>query len=282
MEGSLADLAAVRSVAYFTWNSQSFAERWARRGGLAVLALARPALFLIHKRFATRVLHTLLRGVTRDRLDLLGEEYFKYVLKPQLKPRGVEKIQGASRCRRSHRSRQPGTGRVMRPLARFLGVDRILTNRLEFRDGVATGRLLEPMISPRGAFALIAGGAAGRTHRRRESCASLEEVSQGNSSTARTVGRALRSLPQGRHPPALLPIVLTDTSRPKRRFPVRETLRGKHLMLVGVTGFIGKVWLAQILDRGSRHRQNLSADSPAALDHLRAALRKNRAGIARL
>ena len=42
-----------------------------------------------HRVFATRVLHALLRGVSRDRLDLLGEEYFHYLLKPQLKPRGV-------------------------------------------------------------------------------------------------------------------------------------------------------------------------------------------------
>jgi hypothetical protein len=31
--------------------------------------------------------------VTRDRLDLLGEEYFQYKLKPRLKARGVERVQ---------------------------------------------------------------------------------------------------------------------------------------------------------------------------------------------
>ena len=39
--------------------------------------------------FATRVVHTVLRGISRDRLDLLGEEYFQYKLKPHLKPDGV-------------------------------------------------------------------------------------------------------------------------------------------------------------------------------------------------
>ena len=29
--------------------------------------------------------HTVLRGISRDRLDLLGEEYFKYKLEPHLK-----------------------------------------------------------------------------------------------------------------------------------------------------------------------------------------------------
>ena len=68
MEGSLVDLTAVRQVAYFTWNSQTFAARWTRRGGLAALALARPFLYLANRRFATLARSSmLLRGVTRDR-----------------------------------------------------------------------------------------------------------------------------------------------------------------------------------------------------------------------
>ena len=85
VEGSLADLTAVRPVAFFTWNAHTFTERWARRGGLVPgSAAVRPVLYASHRVFATRVLHALLRGVTRDRLDLLGEEYFEYVLKPRL------------------------------------------------------------------------------------------------------------------------------------------------------------------------------------------------------
>ncbi len=46
---------------------------------------------------------------------------------------------------------------VMRPLARDLGVKWVVANRLEFRDGIATGRLLDPVIRPRGLFARITG-----------------------------------------------------------------------------------------------------------------------------
>src|SRR5262245_35175650 len=82
VDSSLAYLTAVRPVGFFTWNAHTFAERWARRGGLFFETLLRPALYASHRVFATRVLHGLLRGVSRDRLDLLGEEYFEYVLKP--------------------------------------------------------------------------------------------------------------------------------------------------------------------------------------------------------
>jgi len=58
-------------------------------GGMAIAgAGGDPALYAGHRVFATRVLHTLLAGVTRDRLDLLGEEYFEYILKKQLKTWG--------------------------------------------------------------------------------------------------------------------------------------------------------------------------------------------------
>ncbi|MGB7751128.1 MAG: hypothetical protein WCF88_06210, partial [Candidatus Acidiferrales bacterium] len=58
VEGSLLNLTAVRPVGFFAWNSQSFLQRWTRRGAMATLALARPFLYLTNRVFATRLLHT--------------------------------------------------------------------------------------------------------------------------------------------------------------------------------------------------------------------------------
>ena len=80
VEGSLLELGALRPVLFFTWNSRSYAERWARRAGMAGMALVRPFTYAASRTFATRFLHTLLCGVSRDRLDLWGEEYFQDVL----------------------------------------------------------------------------------------------------------------------------------------------------------------------------------------------------------
>src|ERR1700681_113642 len=86
VEGSLLEVGAMRPVGFFTWNAQSFAERWARRAGMGIMAVSRAFAYAASRTFATRFLHTLLRGVSQDRLDLLGEEYFHYVLKPALRP----------------------------------------------------------------------------------------------------------------------------------------------------------------------------------------------------
>jgi long-chain acyl-CoA synthetase len=249
VEGSLLDLTAVRPVAYFTWNAQSFAERWGRRGGLAFLALVRPALYLGNKRFATRVLHALLRGVTRDRLDLLGEEYFHYVLKAQLKPRGVAKLQEHIAAHEQIVLVSQGLDHLMRPLAQHLGVERLLANRLEFRDGVATGRLLEPIIPPRGAFAMISGGSPDGRMAATELARVLDIPGDAHTAAQKLESVAVSAARP--HPDERGTLVLAEMASPahvpQEPLSVCEALRGKNILLVGVTGFIGKVWLVQLL-----------------------------------
>src|SRR5713101_5138447 len=157
VEGSLADLTTVRPIAFFTWNAQTFLERWVRRGLVLMMALLRPFLYAVHRIFATRVVHTVLRGTSCDRLDLLGEEYFKYKLLPYLKVDGIEQLRACLAGGNEIVLVSQGLEHVMRPLAQHLGVKWLIANRLEFRDGIATGRLLEPVVRPRGLFAGISG-----------------------------------------------------------------------------------------------------------------------------
>ena len=139
VEGSLLELTTVRPIAFFTWNLQTFTERWIRRGLVFLMAVLRPFLYATNRVFATRVVHSVLRGVSRDRLDLLGEEYFQYKLKPQLKPQGVEKLKALIESGAEVVLVSQGLEQVMRPMARHLGAKWVIANRLEFRDGIATG-----------------------------------------------------------------------------------------------------------------------------------------------
>ncbi|MBV9574669.1 MAG: haloacid dehalogenase-like hydrolase, partial [Acidobacteriales bacterium] len=153
LEGSLLELTTVRPIAFFTWNAQTFTERWVRRGIVLISALLRPLLYALDRHFATRIAHTILRGISRDRLDSLGEEYFEYKLKPYLKAQGVEEITQLVAGGTNLVLISQGLDHVMRPLAQYLGVKWIVANRLEFRDGIATGRLLDPVVPPRGLLA---------------------------------------------------------------------------------------------------------------------------------
>jgi alcohol-forming fatty acyl-CoA reductase len=245
VEGSLLEVGALRPVGFFTWNAQSFAERWARRAGMAGMALSRPFAYAASRTFATRFLHTLLRGVSQDRLDLLGEEYFHYVLKPALRPEATEKLLEA--VRKDERVVLVGQllDHILRPLADHFGIESFISNRMEFRDGHATGRLLDPIVRPRGPFAWIAGSSLdGRIPKEKllrqlgwsKTPERLQSALQSSAHPAMVTGRAVAAL--------------GDVPRVER-LSVRETLANRHILLVGVTGFIGKVWLVDLLENVS-------------------------------
>ena len=239
IEGSLLELTTVRPVAFFTWNAQKFTERWLRRGTVLLMALLRPFLYVLNRRFATRVVYSILRGISRDRLDLLGNEYFEYKLKPQLKPEGVEQLKKAVASGADVVLVSQGLEYVMRPLAQHLGVRWIIANRLDFRDGIATGRLLGPVIRPRGIFARVSSAGPDGTR-------SVERLAHDLGVRPAVMERAVISA-QRTTPAVERPIVQFERERLEARLSVPAAFRGKHVMLIGVTGFIGKVWLANTL-----------------------------------
>lgn len=240
VEGSLVDLTTVNPIAFFTWNAQTFTERWVRRGLVFLMAVLRPFLYAANRVFATRVVHAVLRGVSRDRLDWLGEEYFQYKLKPNLKSDGLRALKERLDAGDEVVLVSQSLDHVMRPLARHLGVKWVVANRLEFRDGMATGRLMEPVIRPRGLFARITGAGpnGARTPERLVRELALSNESELKSGIV-SAEREYSSQPS--------PIVYFDGKREAQPLSVRKALAGKHVMLIGVTGFIGKVWLANTL-----------------------------------
>src|ERR1700724_1274048 len=232
VEGSLLELGALRPVLFFTWNSRSYAERWARRAGMAGMALVRPFMYAASRTFATRFLHTLLRGVSRDRLDLLGEEYFQYILKPQMRPDAVDKLIEAIRSGERVVLVSQLLDHILKPLAKHFGVESI----------IATGGLLDPVVRPRGPLAWVASGSTdGRITREK---------------LLRQLGWSRKSdLPEAAVQSSERPRIITDTSvalfgeSPRvEQLSVRRTLANRHIMLIGVTGFIGKVWLVNLLE----------------------------------
>ena len=240
VEGSLLELTTVRPIAFFAWNSQTYGSRVLRRSLVLSMALLRPFLYAANRKMATRIVYSVLRGISRDRLDLLGEEEFEYKLKPLLKPEGVQRLKALQATGANVVLVSQGLEHDMRPLARHLGVRWIIANRLDFRDGVTTGRLMSPVIRPRGIFARI-----------------REAGPDGQQSPARWVRalglrgpKALASaiVPVERVTPVRIrPLVHFEQRRRPEPLSVRKALKGKRVLLIGVTGFIGKVWLANTL-----------------------------------
>jgi long-chain acyl-CoA synthetase len=132
-----------------------------------------------------------------------------------------------------------GLDHVMRPLAQHLGVKWLLTNRLDLRDGIATGRLLRPVIRPRGLFARITGSDPNGGKQAAELGRNLDLAPELLAQSVFAARREQRAL--------VHPVVLFEGQPQKDELSVRKAFTGKHVLLVGFTGFIGKVWLANTL-----------------------------------
>ncbi len=106
---------------------------------------------------------------------------------------------------------------------------------------MATGRLLDPVIRPRGAFARFTGSQPdGRVPR--EKLISILGFEKNPQVLDESVKPAERAAPK-----VYVPVVHYESRNGRPVFSTRAALRGKNILLIGATGFIGKVWLANLL-----------------------------------
>jgi HAD superfamily hydrolase (TIGR01490 family) len=115
------------------------------------------------RRLFNEALFTLYAGMTEDRLLVLADEAFEKVLKRSLfaEAKGL-----VARCR------QQGdvvlvSGALdflMTRLAKHLGATGVIANKLEIKDGVATGRIVRPVVAGPEKARLIREHAAAHGH----------------------------------------------------------------------------------------------------------------------
>jgi HAD superfamily hydrolase (TIGR01490 family) len=147
LDGTLVDLNLVHAAIFTLANVGEWSGRVSYLLGFAARI---PRLYIAEQR-DRRLLNTVLfesfKGVSRDRLFSLGEEYCERILVAHLFPRAVELIEA---------NREAGiepvlvTGSpdfIVAPLARQLGIVEYAANRFVFSRGRATGRLAEPVMA---------------------------------------------------------------------------------------------------------------------------------------
>lgn len=146
-EGVLFRQSVLAATAYFAANGRGFRERFLRLGQVALTTPVYQLLGQNDRTLANRMLYVSLRNMDEDRILELADEYSNNILKEALLDGGNELLK---QCRRQgHRIVliSDGLAQVMDPVVEQLGhVDDFICNRLEIRNGVATGRLLEPIV----------------------------------------------------------------------------------------------------------------------------------------
>ncbi len=119
---------------------------------------------LTDRRFFNELLFSIYRDVSEDRLLVLAEEVVEKVLLPAVYGGSRELI---ARCKQRGDQVILVSGALdihMRPLARAIGADDVIANRLEVHEGWATGRLLRPIVAGPEKAALIRDHAKANGH----------------------------------------------------------------------------------------------------------------------
>ena len=87
------------------------------------------------------------KGESQDRLRYLAEELFTDTIRPSIRPGAYALVDKSKRLGLRQVLVTGALDFTVRPLAKHLGIDDYVTNRLEFVDGYATGRLLPPVMA---------------------------------------------------------------------------------------------------------------------------------------
>jgi len=147
LDGTLVRTNLVHAFAYNARNQQGL---WRSLARTASTALSVP-LFLAADFYSRRLFNDLFfrryRGESEDRLRYLADELFDNVIRPSIFPGAYELVDKSRRLGLRQVLVTGALDLTVRPLARHLGIDECVTNRLEFSGGKATGRLLPPVMA---------------------------------------------------------------------------------------------------------------------------------------
>ncbi len=147
LEGTLVSTNLVHTLGFYARNQQGVL-RSLRKTATTVMSIP---LFAATDQYSRKVFNDLFfkryKGETEDRLRFFADELFETVLKPAVFPGTFELIE---------KSRSLGLRQVVvtgaldfsvEPLMKYLGIEIYVSNRLEFVNGIATGRLLPPVLA---------------------------------------------------------------------------------------------------------------------------------------
>lgn len=147
VDGTLVRTNLVHPTLFYLLNQRTISQKVGR---LLKAALQAPRMAIAEmqdRRLFNEVLFQSYEGTSVDRLHLLADECFDTVIKPALYPFAKDLVK---RCRDEGHDVVLVSGALdflMNYLADHLGATGIIANRLEIKDGYATGRLLRPVVA---------------------------------------------------------------------------------------------------------------------------------------
>jgi len=146
VDGTLVRTNIVHTYGYYAMNGGSLAGIAARTLGTIASVPLLKALDLIDRKTFNEFFYRYYAGISEDRLVTLAEELFEDTLRKAIFPRARDLIDEARRADCRIVLVTGALDFTVRPLARHLGADDLIANRMQFTGGVATGKVIPPII----------------------------------------------------------------------------------------------------------------------------------------
>lgn len=147
LDGTLIGTSLIQPTAYYFLNQASPLKTLKRLGGALFDAPRMAFAEMQDRRQFNEILFSHFKGMTEDRIEVLSEEVFENIIKPAIFSGAKDLIR---QCKEAGFTVVIVTGSLdvtTRFVSKHLGADYFIANRLEFKDGVATGKMLHPLVA---------------------------------------------------------------------------------------------------------------------------------------
>lgn len=147
LEGTLVSTNLVHTLAFYARRQQGLFSTIKK----SVTTVAKLPMFGITELYSRNVFNEYFfqsyKGESEDRLRYFAEELFEDVLKPAIFDGTPDLIAKSKKLGHKQIVITGALDFSIKPLCEYLGIDKFAANRLEFVNGVATGRLLPPVMA---------------------------------------------------------------------------------------------------------------------------------------
>ncbi len=147
VDGTLVRTNLIQPTLFYLVN-QGTPVQTAMQIGKALLRAPRMAFAeLLDRRMFNELLYSAYAGMSEDRLVVLADEVFESVLRPSLFPAARSLVEKSHAAGHELVFVSGALDLIVERLADHLGGGDVIANRLEMKDGIATGKLLMPVVA---------------------------------------------------------------------------------------------------------------------------------------
>jgi len=147
LEGTLVGTNLVHTLGFYSKNQQGLL----RSVGKSAKTLLSLPLFAATDAYSRKIFNDLFfqryKGESEDRLRYFADDLFETVLKPAVFPGAFTLIEKSKKLGLRQVVVTGALDFSVKPLMDYLGIETYVANHLEFVNGIATGRLLPPVLA---------------------------------------------------------------------------------------------------------------------------------------